>query len=340
MSNQELVDRYVYAVVKHLPRRQAADIDKELHGLVEDMLAERCGERPAEQKDVLVVLTELGTPQEMAAQYGDDSDKCLLSQPYYSQYKTVLKWVLFAVTLGIGISLVVSLLVSALGGELDLVMGIREFAASLGQMVSAWFGVIGAMTVIFAIMERKGVRPEEITGNGANLMELPPVPDKKEKVSKADAVVEIILSVVFLCVFLLAPQILCGIFTDAGETTIIPVFNLDVMRQSALLFVGMALCGVVSAIFRLIEGRYTLRLAAVIGGANLLSIFFTLLFVTKENLINPALLDRLSGMFTGEEAWIGGLVANWFYIFVAIVVVCSITEFGQALYRAMKYRQK
>lgn len=340
MSNQELVDRYVYAVVKHLPRRQAADIEKELHGLVEDMLAERCGERPAELKDVMVVLTELGTPQEMAAQYGDDRDRCLLSQPYYSQYKTVLKWVLFAVTIGIGVSLTVGLLVAALEGELDLVMGIRKVAVNLGELISAWFGVIGALTVVFAIMERRGVRPEELTGNGGNLMELPPVPEKKEKASRADAIAEIFFSIVFLCVFLLVPQAVCGVFTDAGRPVVIPVFNPEVMRQSALLFVGISLCGVVPGVFQLMEGRYTLRLAAVIGVADLLSIIFLLLWVSKENLLNPVLLDRMKGMFTGEDAWIGSLAANALWLFVAFVAGCCVIEFAQALYRALKYRQK
>ena len=37
----DMIDRYVYQVVKHLPQEQRADIEKELRGLIEDMLSAR-----------------------------------------------------------------------------------------------------------------------------------------------------------------------------------------------------------------------------------------------------------------------------------------------------------
>lgn len=37
----EMVDRYVYAVTKHLPQSQRKDINKELNSLIFDMIDER-----------------------------------------------------------------------------------------------------------------------------------------------------------------------------------------------------------------------------------------------------------------------------------------------------------
>ena len=59
----DLVERYIYAATKRMPRKQREDVSLELRGLVEDMLAERCGSVTPTEKDIRIVLTELGTPQ-------------------------------------------------------------------------------------------------------------------------------------------------------------------------------------------------------------------------------------------------------------------------------------
>lgn len=78
MSVQELKERYVYAVSRLLPHKMREDISAELDTLIEDMLEERCQDRPAEEKDLRVVLAELGSPSEMANHYSPDKDKCLI----------------------------------------------------------------------------------------------------------------------------------------------------------------------------------------------------------------------------------------------------------------------
>ena len=40
--NEELQERYIYAVVRRLPRKQREDIEQELRGLIADMLEARC----------------------------------------------------------------------------------------------------------------------------------------------------------------------------------------------------------------------------------------------------------------------------------------------------------
>lgn len=100
----DLIERYIYAVTKRLPAKSREDISQELRGLIDDMLAERCGQRTPTDKDVRVVLTELGSPSELHAKYDEDADKCLIGQPYYSTYKFVLKIVLISVAVGMTVS--------------------------------------------------------------------------------------------------------------------------------------------------------------------------------------------------------------------------------------------
>ena len=100
----DLIERYIYAVTRRLPRSKQEDVAKELRGLVEDMLLERCGEAMPEEKDVRIVLTELGSPQELYEKYDESSGKCLIGQPYYTTYLFVLKIVALAVAVGLTIS--------------------------------------------------------------------------------------------------------------------------------------------------------------------------------------------------------------------------------------------
>ena len=82
----DLIERYIYAATKRLPRKNPEDVAMELRGLIDDMLMERCGDETPTEKDIRVVLTEIGSPMEVYAKYDEDADKCLIGQPYYSTY--------------------------------------------------------------------------------------------------------------------------------------------------------------------------------------------------------------------------------------------------------------
>ena len=87
----DLIERYLYAVTKRMNPKIREDVKNELSCLIEDMLMERCGDVVPTEKDIRVVLTELGTPQELYIKYSGDGDKCLIGQPYYSTYLFVMK---------------------------------------------------------------------------------------------------------------------------------------------------------------------------------------------------------------------------------------------------------
>ena len=58
-NDNDLIERYLYAITRHLPSAQRSDVAEELRTLISDMLDERCGSLPPTAKDVRVVLTEL-----------------------------------------------------------------------------------------------------------------------------------------------------------------------------------------------------------------------------------------------------------------------------------------
>ncbi len=96
----EKVERYVYAVTRKLPEKQRKDIEQELRGLIEDMLADRTGEGSPGEADIETVLTELGDPALLADSFRMGK-KHLIGPDNYNTYFFVVKIVLAAVAFGI-----------------------------------------------------------------------------------------------------------------------------------------------------------------------------------------------------------------------------------------------
>ena len=86
MGKNDLIERYIYAVTKHMKTAMQKDVAKELETIIQDMLEERCEDVIPTEHDVKVILTELGTPAELASKYKGETQDCLIGQPYYSLY--------------------------------------------------------------------------------------------------------------------------------------------------------------------------------------------------------------------------------------------------------------
>lgn len=341
MRKEEIIDRYVYAVIKNLPGKQAKDIERELRGLIEDMLAERCGECPAQEKDVLVVLTELGTPQELAAQYDVDGESCLIGQPYYSQYKLVTKWVLLAVALGLLAAWIVATAVLVVSGTATL----QSVGASLldwgERTISAMLSAVGALTILYAFLQRKKIAlPDSADSLVESLSKLPAAPGKKEKISRADAIAEIIFSVLFMILFLAVPEVICGVFQPETGTEVIRVFQTEVLRSRWYLITGITFLGVLKGAFELIEGRRTMRLAIAITVGDVCSFVLMAFLITAKGLVNPELLQKLQTVFTGEKSFIYELFANIDKWFLEIFGFALLIELAVTWYHTLKYREK
>src|SRR5659263_187062 len=105
MSRMELIERYIYAVTRHLPEKQREDIAKELRGLIEDMLSQRA-EAHASDTDIEAVLIELGEPSALASKYSG-KPRYLIGPEIFETYIMVLKIVLIAIAFGMLVALTV-----------------------------------------------------------------------------------------------------------------------------------------------------------------------------------------------------------------------------------------
>jgi len=142
----DLVERYMAAVERQLPAKQAGDILAELR---EEFLArqeEREAElgRPLDKKDVEVLLREFGHPLVVAGRYRKTQH--LIGPEVFPFWWAVVK-VVMAIVLGV---YVVALALNA------LTEGAVKIGGSSPSVIAALIFVFGLITLIFAAFERFG----------------------------------------------------------------------------------------------------------------------------------------------------------------------------------------
>jgi hypothetical protein len=250
----EMMERYIYAVVHKLPEQQRAEIEKELRGLIEDMLEERCGGNSPTPLDVEQVLLELGNPRELAAKYRGYASY-LIGPRYFYAYLTVLKMVGFALLIGVTIASVVNALVHSQ-------IGIGSATEYIGALVNAGMQGFLWITIIFAIIERQSLQKGEHSNTKPwSPSELPPLPNKATRIKPKEPIISIIFSVFFFIMLLSFLDLIAVYLVDGnGIRTVVPLFTDSLRSYYPVLFVMVGL-SILQQSLKLIIGRWTRKLA-------------------------------------------------------------------------------
>ncbi|HXQ13622.1 MAG TPA: hypothetical protein VN814_03250 [Caulobacteraceae bacterium] len=145
----DLIDRYLDAVRLFLPRDQRDDIAAELRDVLLTRREEREAVlgRPLTRKEDEALLHDYGHPLIVAARYRPA--QYLIGPELYPIYAFVLIIVLAAIGVAAAITGVVT--VSVAGGDIAKGVG-----AALNVAWTGGFAAVGAVTVIFAILQRTG----------------------------------------------------------------------------------------------------------------------------------------------------------------------------------------
>lgn len=306
----DMIERYIYAVTRRMKAKVREDVSLELRSLIDDMLQERCGDETPTEKDIRVVLTELGTPQELFAKYDEDKDKCLIGQPYYSTYKFVLKIALFGILGG----LAVACLILQIMEPQPILLALGEWFAMTCEALVCAFAVV---TIVFAVMQRKGMK----VGESFNLDELPAVPKKKQKLSVGECIFNLAFIVVFLVLFLAVPQIFCAIDTVSG--TVMPVLSAEVIRGSWYLLLAFGLVGVVRESVKLLERQFNKRVFLTTAVTNVLSAGIAVWWLSGADILNPAFVGHLA-VELAEEPKVFEMIFAPFNSFLLMVILLAL----------------
>lgn len=321
--NHDLIERYIYAATKRLSRKQRDDVAKELRGLIDDMLTERCGQVTPTEKDVRVVLTELGTPQELSAQYDEDAKKCLIGQPYYSTYKFVLKIVLIAAAAGITMSNII----------MQMIEPQEWFGAITSWIAMAYNCLLAAFTIVtllFAFFYHKGIRVTE----SFNFDNLPPVPKRTQEISKWECIAGIVFCVIFVVVFLVVPQVL-GFSIDRNGLKI-PMFDVSALRGTWYIILAFAVCGITREAVQLMEARYNKRVMTVTLVTNAVSAVLSIWWLTGFELIHPDFIANVATLFEGENTFVISLFSNFQVFFLIVMLFALILDSAEITVKTLR----
>ena len=266
-----LIERYIYAVTRHMPKKETADISKELDELVETMLSEKADQPGSEEEKVRQVLMELGNPEAMARAYTGKASDSLIGQPHYSTYLKVLKIVLFAIALGISISLLVSVISNI--SETNLDSSIHWFVDALAEWITALFsgllGGFGWVTIIFAILYHKGVKLDFELGD---LDDLPEVPSERARIGRGEIIADVIFATVITILFIALPY--TNIPAIGMTPKPFPFFNPDVLIGVRYLLIASVVTTILEVVVKYLDGRHTYRVFAAKVLTNLVTVDF------------------------------------------------------------------
>ncbi len=300
----DLVDRYVHSVARHLPRESREDVTRELRTTIDDMVDARVA-HAHDGADVREVLAELGDPRVLAAGYRS-GPRYLIGPDQFDHYATALRSILsIALPVMLGIQLVfgnwegdrsiVALLLSAIGGTLQV-----------GVHIVLW------TTVVFVVLERTGTQLDEAPSEWTpdDLPELPP----ERQIGLGDTIASVV--VLLLIPLALLWQHNRSPFED-GEGAI-PLLHPDLWSFWLPLLLGVVLVNVAFEAWKYHVGRWTMPL--LVGNVVLNAAFLSVVGLTlgTQEVWNPEYLTAMAehSDFALDDSPVLQLV------FAGTVVVC------------------
>ncbi|WFA09337.1 hypothetical protein [Tissierella sp. Yu-01] len=322
----DLIDRYVYAVTRNLPSKTKDDVCNELYTLIDDMLESRCGDILPTETEIKIVLTELGTPSELASKYNPDGDRYLIGPNYYEKYKFLLTIVLGATALGLAIASIVTAIIDS---NVPWYFAIPSW---FGMLIMGLLNGFAFVTLLFVIFQRKGI---DVKISTDNLDNLPPVPKKKAIIPKHESLMGISISIIFAILFLIAPEILGVVFVNG--TSFVPIFNTDVIKSIWYIIIAFAALGLIRDCYKLYEGRYTKRLAAVTVVTDILSAILTFIFLLDNRIINVDFSSTIVNLFQDDAEFISNIFSRFNIFFLCVILFALTLDMGVTVFNALKY---
>lgn len=351
----DYMNRYIYHVTRRLPKEQREEVRMELEELISDMYADK--------GSMDEVLTELGDPAEFAKQY-QDKQRYLIGPEYFDTYLWFLKVVLICSTLPIlAVSLVNTL------GELPVAVSQNEIHVIIRAIIeglisgtidaaASCISILGSVTLIFAIVERKKIQIEmkkaekwsvESLSEGKKVPSsrwtpnfLEPVPGKKALISRGDSIASIVFLVIFSVLMIFSPNFFSVIFKEGETITSIPFFNLDQWGTILPLILICLVVGLIDEILRLITGVYCklVMISSIVCGIIQLALSVVMLKVLP--MLNPNFVSEINLVFCDGGSSSSNLLTHWNTDalssgILTIIVVAAMIEIGTTIYKTLRY---
>ena len=335
VEDKNLVERYIYDVIRRVPEKQREDIRLELSSLIEDM-------REEEDISLEEVLEKLGSPAELAKRYRDESNY-LIGPDYYDNYIWVLK-------IGV-IATVIASVISGLIHSILLAGDVKEFAKEffkegIGDSLSGLYTLVGIVTIVFVVLERLKVKVDIKPEDKWSPSSLPSIPDKKALISRCGSIVAIIFYVVLIGIFVFVPEIF-GVFeaTDDGYRCVTNVFNLENWGSIVPWFVIILGVAIVEEIVKVVYGKYCKAVMYSNIISNAIGFGCVVVIFKFKNIWNPSFANDLL-VFAEKESFSEGDILRFWgtdrfsNIVIGFVFILTCIDLGVTIYKSLKYSEK
>lgn len=325
-----LIDKYIYEVTRRLPEKDREDVKKELAANIYDMLSDNPGE-----VEVKTVLQSLGSPAALAEQYRQ-TPRYLISPAFFDSYVRTLKWVVPLVGCILLILGGITGLIKALQGDAAVPNFIgRIIGESIGMGISGAFQALVWVTIGFAIADRAGTKAGMFNSRWSVESLDDVVIDDKKKISLAESIVELVLTLVFSILFILfclghLPFVL--VIKD-GNTIITQLFSQSFVSVLIPCLLISMLFEILAIVAKIVKRRYTPLVCGAIIVNNLVTIGLALLCLTRPVIFHADLLQYIEGQgwltngalqFMGNSVSLHEAVVIIFGTIIAIASICSI----------------
>ncbi len=283
----DLVERYIYAVVKHLPKKSRIEVTNELRANIEDMLPPSASK--AEVKEILI---QLGKPEEMAKAYHNDH-QYLIGPAYYYSFLTTVKLVVMIVAGIAAVGKIIAIILTTDGAFTPATIFINLFEI-IGAVVSSGFISAAIVATVYMIIE-KIVHYEAQQGKKQdpvwNPDLLPKVP--AQQIPKHEPIVSIVFTLIFAFFILFTPRL-----TDLYSTAepIPTIFNADryhIYLPFLLLYIAFYLA---FNVIKLVKGAWDNQLAIVNTIQNLFFSVLATIILLDQSLVDTSFLQYLADL--------------------------------------------
>ncbi len=261
----KLIDKYIFGCIRGLPKKMREDVSNEIRSLISDMLDDRCGEVLPTEKDVRVVLAELGTPLELRQKYVTSKSESLISGTYLYVFKRVFFIVAAVFCSVLTLGLIFYFISDGFSFE--------KLSSTIGSIFTGLLAAFGGTALAFAMLQHFGV-DIDYTRN-IDSLESPPKTGKDPKVvSKVDAIIEIVVGILMPIVLLMFNDISFSIESseNPGAPYVYRIINQPALLEYFYLFIISVGFGIASVLYSLHQRVYNKRVLIVNVVTNLIQL--------------------------------------------------------------------
>jgi|GEM_PF-1038667 hypothetical protein len=329
---EDMINRYIYQVMKHLSSNNKKDIEAELRTLISDMLEDSAHGGQASLENLKAVLKELGSPYDLSEKYSENSHY-LIGPKIYPTYIMVMKIVLYATLVGIVIAAALRTITVS-----DTVLYV-----STGYWVTDIFNSLlisfAWVTILFVILERKGVRFKRQSDEW-DPSTLPQTPTREIEIPIYKPIINIAFNVFVAVIFILSPQII-GAYYLYDSTKVIPIFNLEVLPRVIPLFIVIIGLSITKSIWEIIDRKITLRYAVFTAVSDVIQLLLLIIILMRFPIWNPDFITTQNTIFhISSNLSYNEQLSRMNIIIISLFVLIFLIELSVKFYKAIRYGNK